>query len=79
MLDACEQLGIGFVPWGPLGQGYLTGKLKAEAVFDPKTDMRAGFPRFSAEVIRANEPIIALLKEVGAAKERHRRKSLWPG
>ncbi len=68
VLDACEQLGIGFVPWGPLGQGYLTGKLKAEAVFDPKTDMRAGFPRFSAEVIRANEPIIALLREVGAAK-----------
>ena len=48
VLQACEELGIGFVPWGPLGQGFLTGKLNvnAQSTFDPKTDLRAEFPRF---------------------------------
>lgn len=68
VLQACEELGIGFVPWGPLGQGFLTGKLNARSTFDPQTDLRAGFPRFSSEVMRANQPIIESLKALGENK-----------
>jgi aryl-alcohol dehydrogenase-like predicted oxidoreductase len=50
VLQACEELGIGFVPWGPLGQGFLPGTMdvNAQSAFDPKTDLRATFPRFLA-------------------------------
>ena len=68
VLQACEELGIGFVPWGPLGQGFLTGKLNARSTFDPKADLRADFPRFSSEVMQANQPIIDFLKTFGAKK-----------
>ncbi len=44
VLATCEELGIGFVPWGPVGQGYLTGKIDARTKFDPKMDMRSGVP-----------------------------------
>ena len=44
VLQACEELGIGFVPWGPVGQGFLTGKIDRNATFDPKADMRSSFP-----------------------------------
>ena len=46
VLATCEELGIGFVPWGPVGLGYLTGKIDARTKFDPKTDLRSGFDRF---------------------------------
>jgi aryl-alcohol dehydrogenase-like predicted oxidoreductase len=70
VLDACEELGIGFVPWGPLGQGFLPGTMdvNAQAAFDPKMDLRATFPRFSPMVMRNNQPIIDLLKAIGARK-----------
>ena len=68
VLQACEELGIGFVPWGPLGQGFLTGKLDARSNFDSKTDLRADFPRFRPEVMTANQPIIEFLKTFGAKK-----------
>ena len=42
VLKACEDLGIGFVPWGPVGMGYLTGTMDARTKLDPKTDLRAG-------------------------------------
>src|SRR2546421_25611 len=51
VLATCEELGIGFVAWGPVGQGYLTGKIDAATKFDPQNDMRSGFPRFSPENI----------------------------
>jgi aryl-alcohol dehydrogenase-like predicted oxidoreductase len=54
VLQTCEDLGIGFVPWGPLGMGYLTGKIDANATLDQKTDFRSGFDRFSRENIAAN-------------------------
>jgi aryl-alcohol dehydrogenase-like predicted oxidoreductase len=62
VLATCEELGIGFVPWGPVGQGYLTGKIDARTKFDPKMDMRSAFPRFSPENIAANMPIIDFLR-----------------
>jgi aryl-alcohol dehydrogenase-like predicted oxidoreductase len=58
VLAICEELGIGFVPWGPVGMGYLTGKMDARTKLDPKTDLRAGFDRFSPENLAANRPII---------------------
>jgi aryl-alcohol dehydrogenase-like predicted oxidoreductase len=61
---ACEELGIGFVPWGPVGQGFLTGKIDRNATFDPDADMRSGFPRFTAGAITANQPVIDLLKKL---------------
>ncbi len=69
VLKACEELGIGFVPWGPVGMGYLTGKTDARTKFDPKTDLRSGFDRFSPENLAANQPIVDLLKRF-AEKEK---------
>ena len=61
VLQTCEELGIGFVPWGPVGMGYLTGRIDANTKFDPKTDLRAEFDRFSPEVLAANKPVVDLL------------------
>jgi aryl-alcohol dehydrogenase-like predicted oxidoreductase len=70
VLQTCEELGIGFVPWGPLGQGFLPGTMKvdAQASFDPKKDLRSTFPRFSPIVMRNNQPIIEFLKSFGAKR-----------
>ena len=46
VLQTCEELGIGFVPWSPVGAGFLTGTIDTKTKFDEKTDFRAGFPRF---------------------------------
>ena len=69
VLQACEELGIGFVPWGPLGMGYLTGAIDANTKLDPTTDLRTGFDRFTPENIAANMPIVDLLRRFAA--ERH--------
>lgn len=70
VLQACEELGVGFVPWGPLGQGYLPGKLSADAQarFDGKTDLRKTFPRFSRDAMRANQPLLEFLAAFGEKK-----------
>jgi len=68
VLKTCEELGIGFVPWGPLGQGYLTGKIDTRTKFDQKTDMRSGFPRFSPENMTANMPIVQFLGQFAKEK-----------
>ncbi len=68
VLQVCEELGIGFVPWGPLGQGFLTGTLNAHSVFDPKTDFRAEFGRFSPKTMQDNQPIVDYLRAFGAKK-----------
>lgn len=73
VLPTCEELGIGFVPWSPLGQGYLTGTITPSTQFDPESDLRAGFPRFTPEARRANRPVVELLQRVG------RRKDATPG
>ena len=68
VLATCEELGIGFVPWGPVGMGYLTGRLDAHVRFDPKTDLRAEFDRFSPRNLAANWPIVELLKRFAEKK-----------
>ena len=65
VLAACEELGIGFVPWGPVGMGYLPGTMDALAKFDPKTDLRSGFDRFSPANLAANRPFVDVLKRFG--------------
>ena len=67
VLPACEELGIGFVPWSPLGQGFLTGKVDPSQSFD-KSDVRSWFPRFTPEAMKANQVLVELLKRVAAAK-----------
>jgi aryl-alcohol dehydrogenase-like predicted oxidoreductase len=67
VLKTCGELGIGFVPWGPVGQGYLTVKIDARTKFDPK-DTRSEFPRFSPENIAANMPIVDFLKQFSEKK-----------
>jgi aryl-alcohol dehydrogenase-like predicted oxidoreductase len=68
VLETCEELGIGFVPWGPVGMGYLTGKVDAGTKFDPKTDLRAGFSRFTPENLAANRPVVDLLRSFAKKK-----------
>jgi aryl-alcohol dehydrogenase-like predicted oxidoreductase len=64
VLAVCEELGIGFVPWGPLGLGYLAGQLDAHSKFDLKTDLRSTFDRFTPENLEANRPFVDLLRDI---------------
>ncbi len=68
VLEVCEELGIGFVPWGPLGLGYLTGKMNRHTKFDARNDFRGEFPRFQPDALEANMPIVDLLKKWGDKK-----------
>lgn len=63
VLPACAELGIGFVPWSPLGQGFLTGTVASTATFTAD-DIRSRFPRFTPEALAANQPIVDLVNEV---------------
>jgi aryl-alcohol dehydrogenase-like predicted oxidoreductase len=67
ILPTCEELGIGVVPFSPLGRGYLTGKVDENTTFD-STDIRARNPRFAPEAIKANRVVIELLVKIGARK-----------
>ncbi len=67
VLAACEDLGIGLVPWGPLGAGFLTGKIDASTTFDAK-DFRNAVPRFTPEARAANLALVDLLKRVAERK-----------
>jgi aryl-alcohol dehydrogenase-like predicted oxidoreductase len=67
VLPTCEELGIGFVPYSPLGRGYLTGKIDANTTFD-STDIRSRNPRFTQEAIRANQVVIDLLSQIAEEK-----------
>ncbi|MGE8214547.1 MAG: aldo/keto reductase [Stenotrophomonas maltophilia] len=68
VLDTCKELGIGFVPWAPMGEGFLTGTIDTATTFDQKADFRAGFPRFSREFLPLNMPIIEWIKQYAARK-----------
>lgn len=64
---ACIELGIGIVPWSPLGMGYLTGKINSLTKF-VDGDLRNRFPRFTPEAIKANQPVVDLLKKMALQK-----------
>jgi aryl-alcohol dehydrogenase-like predicted oxidoreductase len=67
LLPLLEQLGIGFVPFSPLGAGFLTGKIDENTRFDP-TDFRNNVPRFTPEARKANLSLVELIKAVAARK-----------
>lgn len=67
ILPALEELGIGFVPFSPLGRGFLTGKINENTKFD-STDFRNTLPRFTSEAIKANQSLIDLLGSIAEKK-----------
>ncbi len=67
VLPTCEELGIGFVPFSPLGKGFLTGKIDQNTTFD-KDDFRNIVPRFSPEARKANQELVDQLGSIAAAK-----------
>jgi aryl-alcohol dehydrogenase-like predicted oxidoreductase len=67
VLPVCEELGIGFVPFSPLGRGFLTGKMDETVTFR-ENDNRVTLPRFTPEALKANQPVVHLLEEIGREK-----------
>jgi aryl-alcohol dehydrogenase-like predicted oxidoreductase len=67
LLPTCEELGIGFVPFSPLGRGFLTGKIDETTTFE-KGDFRSSLPRFSAEARKANQALIDVVGALAAQK-----------
>ncbi|NVO12552.1 MAG: aldo/keto reductase [Rhodoplanes sp.] len=68
VLPVLEELGIGFVPYSPLGKGFLTGKIDATTTFDA-TDFRTTLPRFTPEARKANQAVIDLLGRIAAGRK----------
>jgi len=73
VLPACEELGIGFVPYSPLGKGFLTGTITASTSFDSGNDIRSTIPRFSPEALQHNQAVVDLLATIA------QRKGATPG
>jgi aryl-alcohol dehydrogenase-like predicted oxidoreductase len=73
VLAACEELGIGFVPYSPLGRGFLTGTVDASTSFDAGNDIRSTIPRFTPEAMQTNRAVVDLLARIA------RRKDATPG
>lgn len=67
LLPTLEELGIGFVPFSPLGAGFLTGKMDENTRFD-HSDFRSQVPRFSPDALKANVALVALIREVAESK-----------
>jgi len=67
VLPTLEELGIGFVPYSPLGKGFLTGKIEENAKFD-STDFRSTLPRFAPEALKANQALVNLLQQIAQRK-----------
>jgi aryl-alcohol dehydrogenase-like predicted oxidoreductase len=68
VIPVLDELGIGFVPFSPLGKGFLTGKITEDTQFD-KTDFRSTLPRFTPEALKANQALIDLLARIGTKKK----------
>jgi aryl-alcohol dehydrogenase-like predicted oxidoreductase len=68
VLPTLEELGIGFVPYSPLGKGFLTGKMDENTKLDP-TDFRSTLPRFTPEAMKANQALVNLLGSIAARKK----------
>jgi aryl-alcohol dehydrogenase-like predicted oxidoreductase len=73
VLAACEELGIGFVPYSPLGKGFLTGTITASTSFDASNDIRSTIPRFTPEALQHNQAMVDLLASIA------QRKGATPG
>ena len=73
VLTACEELGIGFVPYSPLGKGFLTGTINASTGFDSGNDIRSTIPRFEPDALQHNQAVVDLLASIA------RRKGATPG
>jgi aryl-alcohol dehydrogenase-like predicted oxidoreductase len=67
ILPTCEELGIGIVPYSPLGRGYLTGKIDEKTIYD-SSDIRSRNPRFQPKALKANRAVIDLLEKIAAQK-----------
>jgi aryl-alcohol dehydrogenase-like predicted oxidoreductase len=67
VLSTCEELGIGFVPFSPLGRGFLAGKIDENTTFGDN-DNRVALPRFTPAARKANQPLVRLLEEIGRGK-----------
>jgi aryl-alcohol dehydrogenase-like predicted oxidoreductase len=67
VLPTCEELGIGFVPYSPLGKGFLTGKINENTAFD-SNDIRNRLPRYTPEARKANWVVVELLTQIGEKK-----------
>jgi len=67
VLPTCQELGIGFVPFSPLGRGFLTGKMDDTTAF-ADGDLRKNFPRFSADARKANQPLVEQLASIAATQ-----------
>ena len=68
VLAACEELGIGFVPYSPLGKGFLTGTITASTSFDSSNDIRSTIPRFTPEALQHNQAVVDLLSSIAQSK-----------
>lgn len=68
VLPTLEELGIGFVPYSPLGKGFLTGKIDENATFD-RSDFRSSLPRFTPEALKANQALVKMLESIAAKKK----------
>jgi aryl-alcohol dehydrogenase-like predicted oxidoreductase len=73
VLGACEELGIGFVPYSPLGKGFLTGTVTESTSFDAKNDIRSTIPRFEPDALKQNQAVVDLLASIA------QRKGATPG
>jgi aryl-alcohol dehydrogenase-like predicted oxidoreductase len=73
VLAACKELGIGFVPYSPLGKGFLTGTITASTSFDASNDIRSTIPRFTPEALQHNQAMVDLLASIA------QRRGATPG
>jgi aryl-alcohol dehydrogenase-like predicted oxidoreductase len=69
VLATCEELGIGFVPFSPLGKGFLTGTITASTNFDASNDIRSTIPRFNPEALEHNQAVVDLLARIAQRKD----------
>jgi aryl-alcohol dehydrogenase-like predicted oxidoreductase len=68
VLPVCDELGIGFVPFSPLGKGFLTGAVTASTEFDPANDIRSTIPRFAPDALAHNQSLLDLVTEIARDK-----------
>jgi aryl-alcohol dehydrogenase-like predicted oxidoreductase len=78
ILQVCEELGIGLVPYSPLGRGFLTGAMNKDTKIE-KSDFRAMLPRFTPEAMETNQSLVDLLKRIAEQKKQRPLRSRSPG